>query len=344
MEQWDSAGVRTEKVIFEGRAFDAPLVLTKGGDILPLVFRRPRTPLSETERESLRKRHPAAEALIQNMDLVLRLRRAIYRMKVRDWKSAILIVDHALELLSDATQLYRLSKRDDEVHRLCVMVTRQIRMGLLALQLQEAVFRALEAGNPNIVYRKFARAPEGRRTQGLPKGKSGREYLVTELSKENEGKSDRGPSSGHVYEIVQATAKVTVPVLQTDWEAGIPIPAEESAAMKLLPTEQTSDALEDLCQGISPEGEACDSDFVYGGAGLYYGDEPHVCCALPSVAPPPSVVCETELHNRFVTRWEPWGAEEKSALVAMAVLLRDSDLMCERLLCFGLDRKDYAEV
>lgn len=343
MEKWDTVGVRTERIVVDGRAIDAPLVVMKSGEILPLVVRFPETPSRGTSAVAAsQEHHEAAESLIESTDLILRLGRAIKTGSTG--KAGHPMVRSALELVSDAIQLYRVPGRDGEVHRLCAMITRQVRLGLLARQVRQAVFRGLKARNPKILYRRWVRIPGTDEKGGFLRDKHGATPFVTELSQEYRGGRPSRPSGGHVYETIQAAARVTLPALQDDWEADAAGLEKGGGAIEFLAVSEPPDALEDLCVGVFPEGEASDSNQTRRGAYAYYGDEPHLCCALPSVTIPETLCCETELHNSFITRWKPWGMEENSAVAAIALLLRDGKEMCQRMVCYGLDRRTHAEM
>ena len=343
MQKWDTAGVRTERIVVDGRAIDAPLVVMKSGEILPLVLRFRESSSPEASAVAVpQEHHEAAESLMESTDLILRLGHAIKASSME--KTADRMVRSALELVSDAIQLYRVPGRDGEVHRLCAMITRQVRLGLLARQVRQAVFRGLKARNPKILYRRWVRIPGTNEKGGFLKDKPGGTQFVTELSKEYRGGRPSRPSGGHVYETVQAAARATLPVLQDDWEAAPAGLEKQGGAIEFLPIGEPSDTLEDFCEGVFPKGEASDSNQTRRGAYAYYGDEPHLCCALPSVAIPETICCETELHNSFITRWEPWGVEENSTVAAIALLLRDGKEMCQRMLCYGLDRRTHAQI
>lgn len=341
MQRWSQSGVRTEKIIVEGRVFDAPLVVTHSGEILPLVVRFPgASPAGNSAVPELQRRQNAAEALLSTMHLILAVPGACKRIRME--KAADEIVKPSLQLTSDAIRLYRASESEEDVQRLCVLIARQVRMGLVALRVRGAVFRGLKTNNPNILYRRFTRFPKTDDKGNRLKDSYGRTQIVIEVTKDcKRGKSVR-PPRGHTYEIIQAAATVGMPSLQADEELGQPTQGEQTSDIEFHPIEESPDAFEDLCRGYPPEADL-DCDPADSGLGLCYGDEPHLCCALPSVTRP-SACCETELHNLILTRWEPWGTEETSALVACAILLEDGALLCERMLCHGLNRRMYGEM
>ncbi len=338
MLRWDATGARTERIVVDGRTHDAPLVVMKSGEILPLILRFPK--LSARDGPEVLgpvEHHEAAESLIGTLDMVLGAGGVFEKARVGDGGKEIRRA--ALALLADAVQLYRSSGRDAEVERVCAMVTRQMRLGLLALQVRRAVFRALRAGDAKVAYRRFTRVPKDVGSEKRSQGD-----FVTTFSKEYRGRKVTRPSGGHVYEIVQGAARVTMPVLQGDGEAEMAASKEGTDVAELLPVSEPCDALKELCSGIFPEEQPSFSDAAYGGGYAYYGDEPHLCCALPSVATSEAICCETELHDSFITRWEPWGMEENSAVAVIALLLRDGKEMCERMMCYGLDRRTHAEM
>lgn len=341
MQGWNKTGVRTEKVIVEGRVFDAPLVITTSGEILPLVVRFPENPPGgNVEVPALQKRHHTAEALIRNMDLILAVADASKKLGMR--RAADEIVTPALQLTADAIRLYTASRDDEEVQRLCVLVARQVRMGLLSLTVRRAVHGALKGRNPCVVYRRFTRFPKTEENKGFLEGSYTCLETVTELSKHyRPGKKVR-PPRGHVYEIIQSAALVRMPVLHVGQAERPPGQWERTGDIEFLPIEQASDVFEDLCTGSGAQDDS-DSGPAESGPDLCYGDEPHLCCALPTVTPP-SACCQTELHNLFVTRWDPWGTEETSALIAYASLLQDGARMCERMLCYSLNRRTCGEL
>ena len=342
MQGWNRAGVRTERIIVGDRAFDAPLVIMRSGEILPLVVRFPETGLGENSAAAgSQKHHDAADSLIDSMDLILTAGNECKKMGME--KAVDEIVKPSLELISDGLKLYGSSGREEEVQRLCVLITRQVRMGLLSLKVRRAIFGALKAENPNILYRRFTRAPTTDDDRPLVKGEYSRGRFVSGSTKPSRGGKSRRRPQGHVYEIIQGAAAVSMPALRLDQEARPRNQKEETDGVEFSPPGQSSDAFEDLCRGHLPE-EGFVSDVGVRGIRAYHDDEPHLCCALPSVLPPSPPCCETELHNLFITRWEPWGAEENSAFVASAILLRDGVLICERMRCYGLNRRTYGRL
>jgi hypothetical protein len=341
MEGWRSAGVRTERVIVDGRAFDAPLVVMESGEILPMIVRFPEAdPGARSAVPDVLKHGEAAEALIDTTHLVLDVLHACRKVKV---ERADEIVSLGLELVADAMQLYRAGRRDDEVQRLCALVARQMRMGLLALQVRRAVLQALKARNPHVVYRRFTRIPETDGKGGALTDGSGRKKFVTECSREYRRGRVKKPRGGHVYEIVQGAMVASMPSLHVDEDALSPIEEEGGDATEFVSIPSAPDSLEELCIGHLPGGEDVDAEVAECSVVACYADEPHVCCALPPVDRPSAVCCETELHNLCVTRWEPWGTEENRAVVACAFLLQDGVTMCERMLCYGLERRTYCQ-
>lgn len=341
MQRWNRIGVRTEKIVVDGRVFDAPLVVTQSGEILPLVVRVPEaSPEGNAAVPGLQRRHDAAEALLSTMHLILAVPIACKKIKMET--AADEIMKPALQLALDAIRLYMASKSEEEVERLCVLIARQVRMGLLALSMRRAVLGALKSKNPNVFYRRFARFPRTDDKGNLLKDSHGRTQIAMEVIKDYKRGKRLRPPGGHVYEIIQSAATVGVPALRADEEPGQPTEGEQTSDIEFHPIEQPSDAFETLCRGYPAEADL-DCGSADSGLGLCYADEPHLCCALPSVVPP-SACCETELHNLCVTRWQPWGTEETSALVACGMLLQDGELMCERMLCHGLNLRTYGEM
>jgi len=335
MKGWSAAGVKTERVTVGEEVVEAPLVLMESGEILPMILQFPDVRSGEGgELGRLRESATVAETLISSMDAVLTAATMCERLSSK--RDADELITPAFKLLSDAISLHKYTRRDDEVKRLCVLINRQLRMGLLALTLRRAVLRRLKVNDPRIFYRKLTRSQRFDQDGACSDDNSGRRQFITQWSRQYKRGRSKRPKQGHVLEFVQAAAQVGMRALQFDQEDML-LGREKEAALEFFAVRQCSERLDELCEGQLPEDHhtrgSTENNCC---AGSYYGDEPHVCCTLPPMDPPADICCATEIHNLSVTRWEPWGTEEKSAIVAISMLLLDRRRACERMICYGL--------